>query len=132
LGGIGLGLGLGLGLYYASLPYGYATYWDTDGSPYYYANDNYYQWDGSANEYETVSPPPDVQRQSAIQSPKLIAYPKNGQSAAQQAADETACRTWAASQMGVTAAQGTANGSSNSDYNRAQTACLEGRGYSVQ
>jgi hypothetical protein len=59
-----------------------------DGSPYYYADDNYYQWDGVANEYETVSAPPDIQRQAANQSPNLVAYPKNSQSDAQQAQAE--------------------------------------------
>jgi len=94
------GVGLGLGLYYASLPFYYSTFWGADGSPYYYADDNYYQWEGNANEYETVSPPPEVQQQAANQWPNLMAYPKNGQSDAQQATDKTECHTWAAAQSG--------------------------------
>jgi hypothetical protein len=101
--------------------------------PYYYADDNYYEWDGNVGQYETVSPPEDVQRQ-AEQSSKLIAYPKNGQSEAQQAADKSACNAWAISQSGFNPGQ-TATASpttKHSDYMRAQAACLEGRGYSVQ
>jgi hypothetical protein len=86
-----------------------------------------------------VSPPPDVQRQDAAQSPNLIAYPKNGQSDAQQATDQTECHTWAAAQSGFdptqsAPAQEPSNGSTinRSDYMRAQAACLEGRGYSVK
>jgi hypothetical protein len=133
------GVGLGLGLYYATLPFYYSTFWGADGLPYYYADDNYYQWDGNASEYETVSPPPDVQRQAANQAPNLMAYPKNGQSVAQQTTDKKECLTWAAAQSGFDPAQGAvaqdpASGSSNkrSDYMRAEAACFEGRGYSVK
>jgi hypothetical protein len=110
-----------------------------DGSPYYYADDNYYQWQGNANQYETVSPPPEVQQQAEAQSPSLMAYPKNGQSDAQQATDKTECQTWAQAQSGFdpttsVPAQGAPPIANNkrSDYMRAQAACLEGRGYSVK
>jgi hypothetical protein len=126
-------------MYYATLPFYYTTFWAADGSPYYYADDNYYQWQASANEYETVSPPPEVQQQAATQSPNLIAYPKNGQSDAQQATDKDACHTWAAAQSGFDPTQSApapdpTNGVDNkrADYMRAQAACLEGRGYSVK
>jgi hypothetical protein len=86
-----------------------------------------------------VSPPPEVQRQATNQSPYLMAYPKNGQSADQQATDKTECRSWAAAQSGFdptqpAVVQGSAAASSvqRSDYMRAQAACFEGRGYSVK
>jgi hypothetical protein len=125
------GVGLGVGLYFATLPFYYSTFWGVDGSPYYYADDNYYQWESSANQYETVSPPPDVQRQAANESPSLIAYPKTGQSEAQQATDKTECQSWAAAQSGYDPANADSN-DKRSDYMRAQAACLEGRGYSVK
>ncbi len=130
-GGVGLGVGLGLGLFYATLPVYYSTFWGADGSPYYYADDNYYQWQSNANQYETVSPPPEVARQAANQSSDLIAYPKNGQSEAQQATDKTACLSWAATQSGYDPATPDSS-TKHSDYVRAQAACLEGRGYSVR
>jgi hypothetical protein len=127
-----------LGLYFASLPFYYSTFWG-DGVPYYYADDNYYQWDNNVGAYQTVSPPADVQRQAGMQTPDLIAYPKNGQTVEQQAKDKSECRTWAVNQSGYDPAQtaatpGTATGSTNrhSDFMRAQAACLDGRGYSVQ
>jgi hypothetical protein len=55
----------------------------------------------------------------------LFAYPKNGQSDDQQAADKQECASWAAGQTG---ADGTGT---SMDYQRAMTACLQGRGYSV-
>jgi hypothetical protein len=107
--------------------------------PYYYADDNYYTWDSSVGEYETVTPPAEVQHQAATLSPNLIAYPKNGQTEAQQATDKSECRSWAAAQSGYDPTQAAANQASTtqstnkrSDYMRAQAACLDGRGYSVQ
>jgi hypothetical protein len=119
-------------LYFASLPYYYAAYWDA-GVPYYYADDNYYRWDSNVGQYETVAPPADVQRQ-AEQTTSLIAYPKNGQTDVQQATDKSECRSWAMSQSGFDPTQSTPAGASSkhSDFMRAQAACLEGRGYSVK
>jgi hypothetical protein len=55
----------------------------------------------------------------------LYAYPRNGQSDDQQSTDRQECDQWASGQTG-------ANSSGNSpDYQRALTACLQGRGYSV-
>jgi hypothetical protein len=65
----------------------------------------------------------------------LIAYPKNGQSDAQQAKDKYECHHWATVQSGFDPTQGAAAGatpSKRTDYMRAQEACLEGRGYSVK
>jgi len=38
-----------------------------DGVPYYYANDNYYVWNGAANGYSAVAPPPEVSAQESGQ-----------------------------------------------------------------
>jgi hypothetical protein len=125
-GGAGL---LGYGLFFAALPFAYDTYW-WDGVPYYYADDNYYIWDGPANEYETVQPPPAVVDQATAagqaDSPtELFAYPMNGQSATQQAKDRTDCQQWAG-------AQAKAQSANHHDYLRAESACLTAKGYSVR
>jgi hypothetical protein len=127
--------GLGLGLYFATLPYYYSTYW-WGGVPYYYADNTYYRWDPAIGQYQTVAPPVDAPNQSGGQAPArsgLIAYPKNGQSEQQQATDKYECHRWSVAQLGYdpTAGGGNVRGDS-SDYYRAQTACLEGRGYSVK
>ena len=59
---------LGYGLFFSTLPLAYATYY-WDGVPYYYADDNYYQWDSAANAYETVEPPAAVANQVAAAAP---------------------------------------------------------------
>src|SRR6202035_4054538 len=86
--------GLGLGLYFAALPLYYSTLW-WDGIPYYYADNNYYVWNGTVNEYETVNPPPELQSQGTAQggapsagASERIASPKNGQSEEQQGKDK--------------------------------------------
>jgi hypothetical protein len=130
-GGAGL---LGYGLFFAALPLAYATYY-WDGAPYYYADDNYYQWVDSAGEYETVTPPaglvnevtsaPPADAAPSDGQPDLFAYPQTGQSATQQAKDRTDCQQWATGQVGADATK-------HDDYLRAEAACLTGKGYSVR
>jgi hypothetical protein len=132
---------LGLGLYFATLPYYYSTYW-WGGVPYYYSDNTYYVWNSGVGQYQTVAPPPEVQAQVGVQSSAqgsggstdLIAYPKNGQSDEQLGKDKFECHKWAVAQTGFDPTQpagGSAPGN-RSNYVRAQTACLEGRGYSVK
>ncbi len=124
---------LGYGLLFGALPLAYATYY-WDGVPYYYADDNYYQWDNSVGEYETVQPPAGLVNEVGAAAPAdsgnaaqpdLFAYPQNGQSATQQAKDGTDCQQWATGQVGADAAK-------HDDYLRAEAACLTGKGYSVR
>jgi hypothetical protein len=133
--GWGLG-GLGLGLYFATLPYYYSTYW-WGGVPYYYADNTYYRWNSGVGQYETVAPPAEIRGQAGTQAAapaELIAYPKNGQSQEQLGKDKFECHRWAVGQTGFDPTQvggGDASGN-RSNYQRAQAACLEGRGYSVK
>jgi hypothetical protein len=133
--GWGLG-GLGLGLYFASLPYYYSTYY-WGGVPYYYADNTYYRWNAGVGQYETVAPPAEIRSQAGTQAAapaELIAYPKNGQSQEQLGKDKFECHRWAVGQTGFDPTQvggGDAPGN-RSNYQRAQAACLEGRGYSVK
>jgi hypothetical protein len=141
----GWGWGLGYGAFLATLPLYYSTWW-WGGVPYYYAYNNYYVWNPSMGGYVTVTPPPEVSSRMAGGAPaasgqvpsgpastSLFAYPKNGQTKEQQATDRFECHRWAVSQTGFdpTLAGGTAP-MKGQDYRRAQAACLEGRGYSVQ
>jgi hypothetical protein len=129
--------GVGLGLYFATLPLYYSTVW-WDGVPYYYSDDVYYRWNPTVSQYETVSPPPEIQGEAGAPSPgasgALIVYPKNGQSEAQQGTDKFECHRWAVGQTGFDPTQvtGATAPGKRADYFRAQGACLEGRGYTVK
>ena len=115
---------------FSALPFAYATYY-WDGLPYYYADDNYYQWDSAADAYQTVQPPAEVVNEATAASQTnpsqtdLFAYPKNGQSTEQQAKDRSDCQQWATGQTGVEPAK-------HADYLKAEEACLTGKGYSVR
>jgi hypothetical protein len=141
-GGFGYygGFGLEYGLFFDALPLYYSTYW-WGGSPYYYANDNFYQWNGSVGQYETVRPPQNLASQVAttpLENVVLFAYPRNGQTSAQQATDRIECQRWATEQSGIesspagSSVPAAASSVRRQDYLRAESACLEGRGYSVR
>jgi hypothetical protein len=75
--------------------------------------------------------PPGTQK-----GPKVFLYPKNGQTADQQARDRYDCYRFAVAQSGfdpMRSSGGTSSapaGEMQSDYERAQSACFEARGYS--
>ena len=129
------------GLVITVLPPYYSTLW-FGGIPYYYADNVYYTRQPEQNGYVVVDPPdnPDQPAEApAAQSPPndLIIYPKNGQSQDQQAADQYECYGWAKGQTGFDPTQsdgGVAAGDVDrirNNYNRAMSACLQGRGYQV-
>lgn len=132
------GLGLGLGLYFATLPAYYSTYY-YGGVPYFYAGNTFYSWDAGRSQYVTVAPPDSLLRgvpsgHATGQQSDVIAYPKNGQSQEQLGRDKFECHKWAVGQTGFdpTQAGGGAAPGRRDEYFRAQSACLEGRGYSVK
>ena len=146
-GGVYVVVGAPLGAFVPVLPPYYSTVW-FGGVPYYYADDTYYMWNSQSNGYEVVAAPPGAANALPDASPpppppapatsQMFVYPKNGQNADLQAKDKYECHTWAAGQTGFDPT--TAGGGVPPDqlagktdaYNRAITACLQGRGYSVQ
>ena len=131
-----------VGLVISVLPPYYSTVW-IGGVPYYYADSVYYTAASDQNGYEVVSPP-DGADQPASPPPDtssaqgdLIIYPKDGQSKDQEAADQYECNNWAKGQTGFDPTQpggGVQSGDVNSirnNYDRAMSACLQGRGYQV-
>ena len=128
-----------LGLVISVLPPFYSTLW-FGGVPYYYADNVYYSWQPDENGYAVVDPPDNADAPSpppdSAQNDLMI-YPKNGQTKEQQAADRFECHNWAKGQTGFDPTQvegGVDSGNadaSRSNYNRAISACLQGRGYQV-
>jgi hypothetical protein len=126
------------GLVISVLPPYYSTLW-FGGVPYYYADNVYYSWQPDQNGYAVVDAPPNADAPSPPPSnaqADLMIYPKNGQSKEQQAADQFECHNWAKGQTGFDPTQpgGGASGdpeAGRNSYNRAMSACLQGRGYQV-
>lgn len=132
---------------------------------YYYANEAYYRYLPERGGYVIVvppgypaGPPGPVAPASAAAVPPApagppaappapapsqgsdatFAYPRNGQSADDQARDRYECHRWAADQTGfdpTRPAGGVAAevvATKRADYQRAEQACLEARGYTVR
>lgn len=121
------------------LPPFYTTIW-VGGVPYYYADDTYYVWRPEAREYVVTEPPQDAAAATTTpdRDDELFVYPGKGQSSEQMATDRYECHSWAAQQTGYDPTQplGGVDESQvtqkRAEYRRAETACLEARGYSVR
>jgi hypothetical protein len=128
------------GLVISVLPPYYSTVW-IGGAPYYYADNVYYTAQPDQSGYAVVDPPDNADAPSPPPAPDsaqgdLMIYPKNGQTKEQQAADQFECNNWSKGQTGFDPTQpgggipGNADAARN-NYNRAMSACLQGRGYQV-
>ena len=126
-----------IGLFIPVLPPFYTTLL-IGGIPYYYANDAYYVWREPMHQYEVVPQPANVDSAATPAGDNVFIYPNRGQSQDQQAKDRYECHRWAVDQTGfdptlngggVPSDQATAK---RSDYQRAMSACLEARDYTVR
>jgi hypothetical protein len=137
-------IGAPVGVFVPVLPPYYTTVW-LGGVPYYYANDTYYAWRDTNQQYEVVDPPGDPNAASTDAPPPppsqngdVFVYPKNGQSEEDQSRDKYECHKWAQGESGFDPTQpsgGVSPDQTNTKraaYQRAMGACLEGRGYSVK
>jgi Family of unknown function (DUF6515) len=136
-------IGAPVGVFVPVLPPYYTTVW-VAGVPYYYADDTYYVWRESSSQYEVVAPPDESAATTEPPAPPpsqngdVFIYPKNGQSDEQQSRDKYECHKWAQNESGFDPTQvggGVSSdqaGSKRAAYQRAMSACLEGRGYSVK
>jgi hypothetical protein len=130
----------GHGYYFASIPsYCRLVYWE--GAPYYYADDIYYEWSGTAGAYQEVQPPAGLAQQIATQGPvasELFVFPNGDQSKEQLERDREACHRWAAQQVGFDPKStphlkaSDPSAAKLADYLRADGACLEAHDYSVE
>ena len=123
-----------IGVVIPALPTGYVRL-TVGGAPYFYANGIFYAPDPAG--YAVVAPPPGAETALPIMEPapspvsqlaqpntrEPVLYPRNSQTAAQKATDQRECRQWAEGQPGA---------SDPSVLDRAQAACLDGRGYTVR
>lgn len=120
-----------IGAIVSVLPPGYVTLY-IGTVPYFYANLTYYLWDRDAIGYRVVEKPADTDTATTVPN-ELFVYPMAGQSKEQLAKDRYECHAWAVDQTGYDPSAGEVlEDVARSDYNRAMTACLEARSYSVK
>jgi hypothetical protein len=130
----------GHGFYFASIPsYCRLVYWD--GAPYYYADDVYYEWSGTAGGYQQVQPPAGLEEKMNTQASdtELFVFPNGDQTNEQLERDRAVCHRWAVQQVGFdpnAAAPHTKASnpiaSKRAEYLHADAVCLEARDYSVE
>ena len=124
-------LGIGISI----LPAGYRTLYHGR-HQYYSANGVFYGWNGSRRSYVVVDNPGAIadSGMATASVAEQFVYPRQGQSTTQTSRDRYECYLWAVNQTGVEPAQ--VNNADTSagleDYQRANGACLEARGYSVK
>lgn len=125
------------GVWVSDLPF-WRTVVVVGGLSYLYLNGTYYR-ERPHGGYEVVDAPAAIdQGAAAAAAERVFVYPRNGQSAQQQAADEYDCHRWAVAQTGfdpaasATGVVQVADANQRADYPRARGACLEGRGYTVR
>lgn len=123
-----------VGLLVPALPAG-AVVVTLDGVTYFRHSSVYYVQDSDG--YRVVQNPEAAPAADTV-ADELFVYPKEGQSAEQQANDRFECHEWAGNQTGYDPTRdgggvsAQAREQKRSDYLRAMTACLEARGYSVR
>ena len=103
---------------------------------YFYANFTYYLWDRDRREYVVVEEPEGAEAAvvtaSETTSAEIFVYPNEGQSDEQRDRDRYECYLWASGQTGYDPGSAEPDIEMASDYRRAISACLEGRGYTVK
>ncbi|TQV73434.1 glycine zipper family protein [Exilibacterium tricleocarpae] len=95
----------------------------------YKANAAYYHYDADNREYVVVENP---ETEVASDDNELMIYPKNNQSEEQLDRDRYECHRWTVSVTGFDPSLPDQEQAKRSHYNRAISACLDGRGYAVR
>jgi hypothetical protein len=129
------------GLFVPYLPTYYSTFW-FGGTRYFLADDTYYLYDPIRRGYTVTRSPYGNDRddddddeeggREPATTQELFIYPTNGQSEAQQAEDRYQCHRWAADQVHYDPTESEYRATERAEYDRAMSACLTGRGYSVK
>ena len=128
--GIYVGVNPPVGLFVSTLP-GLSTSFYIGNTRYYYYDNTYYTYDNSRRGYVVSPSPYDNEKKDTVDQ-DLFVYPAQGQSEQLQADDRYACHRWAVQQTGYDPIDATYSSDKRTDYTRAITACLTGRGYSVK
>ncbi len=123
------------GLIVPFLPLYYSTIW-VSGAPYFYANQVYYT--RTTGGYMIVEAPKEKIVEAPVPEERLFIYPRKGQSEKKQSDDRYECHRWAVDQTLYDPTQPPESVPASqlyqkrADYQRAISACLDARGYTVK
>jgi len=127
-------IGAPFGLFVPYLPSYYTTVW-IGGTRYYVADDTYYLYEPQRRGYVVARSPYQDGDEDQGEDPAakdLYVYPTRGQSEQQQSDDRYECHRWAVDQAHYDPTEAEYRAEAREQYDRAVTACLTGRGYSVK
>lgn len=129
-------IGAPFGLFVPYLPSYYTTLW-IGGTRYYVADDTYYLYEPQRRGYVVARSPyqdSDEDEEGGDEQPAkdLYIYPTRGQSEQQQSDDRYECHRWGVGQAHYDPTEAEYRAEAREQYDRAVTACLTGRGYSVK
>jgi hypothetical protein len=127
-----ISVGIPFGLFVATLPGIYSSFW-IGGTRYFYADHTYYVYEPVRRGYVVTRSPygDDDEYNDTGAGDDLYIYPARGQSEQQQADDRYQCHRWAAQESDYDPLDDDYDADLRKDYQRAMTACLTGRGYTV-
>jgi hypothetical protein len=127
-----ISIGAPYGLFVGTLPGYYSSFWYDD-TRYFYADHTYYTYEPTRRGYVVARSPygDDEEYDNEELGDDLYIYPARGQSEQQQADDRYECHRWAASEADYDPLDDEYDADLRKDYQRAMTACLTGRGYTV-
>lgn len=130
-------VGAPYGLFVSSLPY-YSSFW-FGSTRYFYSDGAYYNYEPARHGYVVTRSPyasdsedGDGYSDDGYSDEELYVYPAQGQSEQQQADDRYECHRWAVDQTQYDPTDSDYDAQRRSEYTRAITACLTGRGYTVR
>ena len=114
-----------------SLPAGFVSF-GIGINRYFFVNSTYYLWHSDSREYVVVDKPDGADAAlSDAGNGDIFVYPASGQSAQEIDRDRYECHRWAADETGFDPTKPNQSPAYKSDYDRAISACLVGRGYTV-
>jgi hypothetical protein len=127
-----IAIGIPFGLFVTTLPGYYTSFW-FGGTRYFYSDHTYYVFEPERRGYVVTHSPygDDEDEDTSRLGDDLFVYPARGQSEQQQADDRYECHRWAVDQSRYDPLDDDYDAGLRADYQRAMTACLTGRGYTV-
>jgi hypothetical protein len=129
-----LSIGVPYGLFVTTLPGAYSSFW-YGGSRYFYADDTYYTYEPVRRGYVVSRSPyggDEEESSDTNYGDELFIYPAKGQTEQQQADDRYECHSWAVGETHYDPIDDDYDAKEREGYQRAVTACLTGRGYTVK
>ncbi|MEM7705949.1 MAG: DUF6515 family protein [Pseudomonadota bacterium] len=124
-------VGAPIGARIVGLPYGFRSFW-IGPRRYFYVNSTYYVYAPGSRDYVVVAAPSGAEQAVANIAPEPVVYPAGGQSVEQIDQDRYECHRWAMGESDFDPTRSQQDAGADQDrYNRALSACLTGRGYTV-